>query len=396
MNPRHRTMKRLRGEGTAAFRSRWLAPIGAIAALAVVAAPNGSAVEHTGSTPSSAEKRCPPGFVHGVIAGQHKCLKAGQRCRKRLDRAYHRYKVHCHSGRLTRHRRPKPKPAPSRGVLERFQLSSDVYRFAVGADSLWVEEEGLVRIDRTTRVVTSRVRDTGSPAFHGAELWAATRGRVLKLDPRTGTVLASAPVEGEYGIVHPADGVVWVSSGTEGSPEVRFTRIDAGTTQVVGTVGATCREGEGADFKLGYGSLWQACKDDGAVLRVDADTGRTLATISTGAGAHTIAIGFGSVWVTNYRANTVSRIDPATNRVVATISGVGRSPGITAALGAVWSGGPSLVAKIDPATNAVVGRLAIAGAGAQEIYHVVEAEGSLWASVVNLRRVYRLNPTAVG
>jgi hypothetical protein len=37
-----------------------------------------------------------------VINGKQTCLKAGRRCNKRLDRQYHRYKFHCHAGRLTR------------------------------------------------------------------------------------------------------------------------------------------------------------------------------------------------------------------------------------------------------------------------------------------------------
>lgn len=52
--------------------------------------------------PDSVTHRCKTGFRHAVIAGQHKCLKAGQRCTTRLDRQYHRYGFHCHTGRLTR------------------------------------------------------------------------------------------------------------------------------------------------------------------------------------------------------------------------------------------------------------------------------------------------------
>jgi hypothetical protein len=45
-----------------------------------------------------------------VIGGKRLCLRAGQRCLKRLDRQYHRYKFHCHSGLLTRNAPPKPVP----------------------------------------------------------------------------------------------------------------------------------------------------------------------------------------------------------------------------------------------------------------------------------------------
>src|SRR4249920_1563080 len=54
-------------------------------------------------------KRCPGGGVRAVVAGTQTCLKAGQRCKRSLDRQYHRYGFHCHTGRL---RKQPPPPAP--------------------------------------------------------------------------------------------------------------------------------------------------------------------------------------------------------------------------------------------------------------------------------------------
>jgi hypothetical protein len=54
-------------------------------------------------------KQCAAGSVRAVVAGKQVCLKSGQRCRKSLDRQYHRYGFHCHTGRLVRIR-PVPKP----------------------------------------------------------------------------------------------------------------------------------------------------------------------------------------------------------------------------------------------------------------------------------------------
>jgi pimeloyl-ACP methyl ester carboxylesterase len=61
-------------------------------------------------SPDSATKRCALGSTSAAIAGKHVCLKAGARCYKRLDAAYHRYRFHCHSGRLTRFPPPVGKP----------------------------------------------------------------------------------------------------------------------------------------------------------------------------------------------------------------------------------------------------------------------------------------------
>ena len=63
--------------------------------------------------PSAATKRCPRGYVHASIAGRHRCLRVGQRCKRTWDRAYHRNGFHCHTGRLVRKRRPAPPPPPA-------------------------------------------------------------------------------------------------------------------------------------------------------------------------------------------------------------------------------------------------------------------------------------------
>jgi hypothetical protein len=51
---------------------------------------------------------CAKGSVRAVINGKQTCLKAGRPCKKRFDRQYHRYRFHCHSGRLTRALPPVP------------------------------------------------------------------------------------------------------------------------------------------------------------------------------------------------------------------------------------------------------------------------------------------------
>lgn len=60
--------------------------------------------------PGSPTRHCRTGATPATIAGKHVCLKAGARCTKSRDRAYHRYRFHCHSGRLTRFP-PAPQPA---------------------------------------------------------------------------------------------------------------------------------------------------------------------------------------------------------------------------------------------------------------------------------------------
>lgn len=45
------------------------------------------------------------------IDGKRACLKVGQTCKRSLDKQYHRYGFHCHTGRLAKATKPKPKPS---------------------------------------------------------------------------------------------------------------------------------------------------------------------------------------------------------------------------------------------------------------------------------------------
>lgn len=82
-------------------RAAALTIVVALAAAGAAAAP----------APSSSTQHCRAGVTPATIAGKHVCLKGGARCTKSRDRAYHRYRFHCHSGRLTRFSPPAP-PAP--------------------------------------------------------------------------------------------------------------------------------------------------------------------------------------------------------------------------------------------------------------------------------------------
>lgn len=62
--------------------------------------------------PASPAGHCKARSTSATIGGKHVCLRAGARCTKGLDRQYHRYRFHCHSGRLTRFAAP-PAPPPA-------------------------------------------------------------------------------------------------------------------------------------------------------------------------------------------------------------------------------------------------------------------------------------------
>ena len=78
--------------------------IGLLAALAlIVAAPTASAGSGSATgAPIVAAKSCSSGYRHAVLPNGHKCLRAGQFCKKAWDGRYHKYGFHCHNGRLKR------------------------------------------------------------------------------------------------------------------------------------------------------------------------------------------------------------------------------------------------------------------------------------------------------
>jgi hypothetical protein len=69
-----------------------------IAALAVGAGTAGSNADQPASI--VAAKSCGSGYTHAVLPNGHKCLRAGQYCKKAWDSRYHKYGFHCHGQRL--------------------------------------------------------------------------------------------------------------------------------------------------------------------------------------------------------------------------------------------------------------------------------------------------------
>jgi hypothetical protein len=81
-------------------RSRALAFMAALALIA--AAPAGADSSSTETAAITAAKSCSSGWKHAVLPNGHKCLRAGQFCKKSWDGRYHKYGFHCHNGRLKR------------------------------------------------------------------------------------------------------------------------------------------------------------------------------------------------------------------------------------------------------------------------------------------------------
>ncbi len=104
----------------------------------------------------------------------------------------------------------------------------------------------------------------------------------------------------------------------------------------------------------GFGSLWVLGRE---LERLSAATLRPIATIGLGGGYVAIATGFGSLWVADDEGGAVLRMDPRHGAIVDTY-GLGGSPlGVAVGADAVWAASDDgTVARIDPETGEVGAR----------------------------------------
>jgi virginiamycin B lyase len=371
-----------------------------LSVAAVLAAASGGGTASLAGASSS-----PVACVPAVISGKHHCLRVGQRCQKRLDRQYHRYGFHCHSGRLTRAARPKPPPAPPASppalpnVLATLPVPGDG-TIEAGDGQVWVanvEGESIMRIDPSTaRVVATVAARSGRPGYYGIGLgegavWLSNYvdNTVARLDPSDGALTAVVPVGEQPEGIAAAAGAVWVANHHGGS----VSHIDPTTNRVVATVSVgPAGDGGPHDITAAAGSIWTVVPNLGAVVRIDPETNRVLATIHvTGGACRVVAGAADAVWVAGGACGgALTRIDPATNTVVTELRSSelgGQAAGVAIVDDSVWVAvRPGRVVRVDRATGRIAARFATSG----EPQAIAFADGSLWLRKIG--EVLRVQP----
>jgi YVTN family beta-propeller protein len=182
---------------------------------------------------------------------------------------------------------------------------------AIGMGRVWVaawDPPRLVGIDPRTNRVVARIAVDPQPLgvqFAERSLWVASAeagGHVLRIDPRTGTVVRRIPTFSDWS---------WLQSGSVGNgslwvanPFVQtITRLDVRTGQVI----AIIRVGYLPVATFTSGSLWVS-DATGTLTRIDPATYRIVATIRVGTSLGGVAAGFGAIWVPSFSGDLVSRI----------------------------------------------------------------------------------------
>jgi len=186
---------------------------------------------------------------------------------------------------------PPPKPSDAK-VVDSVRLGGQPYDAVLAAGSVWIADfEGRVsRLDPETRRVRASVRVGGTPvsiAADGNVVWVmsndsapdASRSHLIKLDARSGKILARVPVNGYGGRVEAGAGGLWlVPDRHSGALE----RIDPDSFERTAFVrlGGHATEGLSGGLSVSGGSVWT--HEFKSVLEIDGDTGRVLSRVRTG------------------------------------------------------------------------------------------------------------------
>jgi streptogramin lyase len=230
------------------------------------------------------------------------------------------------------------------------------------------------------------------------------------LDPAEGPrIVDTFSIGARPAAVAEGAGAAWIVSAADRT----LVRLDPATGEIVNEVSLPNAVGPPTDVFISRGSVWVRTVGAGdprasgremlpAVVRVDAATGRTLATIFLDHETPTVAVGAEGVWSTN-TAGVVFRRDPHGGKVVA--KGQGPAPPVALAVGeeGVWvlgegRGGvhtgspiPGTLARMNPRTGSMTSSTQV-GLNPR---HVAVGEGAAWVVSPVDGAVFRIDPATV-
>ena len=231
-------------------------------------------------------------------------------------------------------------------------------RTVVAEGAVWVADnisQAIYEIDPATNLVVRAIpadffannEKGGEIAVGEGAVWAITgsaSAQVLrKYSVRSGAEQAAIPLPSVSSRVIVDSGSVWVA----GAGNKELYRIDPTSNQITATVELRSRP---VALASGEGSVWVG-QADGTVQRIDSNSGKLLATITTEAvGAlYEMVVGGGFVWISTLTVPLL-QVDPQTNLQRARFRS---PPGVSCCYamayggGSIWLGG-NAVLRIKP------------------------------------------------
>jgi streptogramin lyase len=222
-------------------------------------------------------------------------------------------------------------------VIGRIRVAKGICPVTVAGGMVWVASyrTGFVyRVDPRTGRVVSRSKVGRWPAHfavHGRTVLVSVfeLGLVVRLDARAGRVKGAYSVGGNPSGLAFAGGKWWVAFARSST----LGRVDPAS----GSVERFPLGHKGPGFLTAIGGQLWTSTGDGHVLRVDASTGRVVATFSIAGTPADIGVsGPGLVWVADKERSTVTRIEPTINRILDVVPAGRGAYSVLAAAGDIW------------------------------------------------------------
>jgi YVTN family beta-propeller protein len=194
-------------------------------------------------------------------------------------------------------------------VTKKITIGFQNYGATFAAGSVWVtsEADGTVRrispgTNRVTKTIKVGLQPNGVVYAFGS-LWIADLGgsSLIRLDVRSNRVTKRIRLA-KVDWITPSPGALWVSSETG-----RVFRVDPRTGKVVATIRVGANPLGSAWIA---GELWVPNIDDGTLSIVDPAGNVVRSTLATGRGPLSIASARGDVWISNSEEGTVWRVSP--------------------------------------------------------------------------------------
>jgi YVTN family beta-propeller protein len=208
-------------------------------------------------------------------------------------------------------------------------------------------------------------------------------GTLLRIDPRTNTVVATIPVGRGQGGVAIGQGAVWVANPKDGT----VSRVNPQTNTVVATVTLAGKSATNVSLAASPDAVWATDNDNDALVRIDPATNKVIAAIPNQMGASDVSYGASSTWsCARGDSKGLTRLNPQTNQVETQID-VSMNLGFTCAAvvalnQAVWTvdlilgdGSSVHLERLDPATNTIIATISIPDTDA---YHFAADEQGVW------------------
>src|SRR5215208_1592124 len=183
-----------------------------------------------------------------------------------------------------------------------------------GRPQLRLGSDVLAAVDARSGCLLSRLRLPGRPdelAQAKRSTWVLFEGRrlVATVDARTRKVSPPVRLPFAAGGIAPGTGGLWVAEAA--GPRIAL----VGSRGVERTYSVRPGAEHAGPLAVGFGSVWLGRGPE--VLRVDPDSGRVRARVSTPVEVTTVRAAGDAVWAVSGQEGRIAKIDPATARVIA-------------------------------------------------------------------------------